>query len=107
MSLAVLSALVLIVSGCEPGGEPIIENQTDQDVSIYITDVLSDGTLGEQIDYGVVLAHSTKQIASIVFIKPEWVYRIQAINPSGEVVFSQDYNYYDLEEISWKITIPP
>jgi len=35
------------------------------------------------------------------------VYRIEAVDSSGRVVFSHDYNMDDLEKIGWKITIPP
>lgn len=95
---------------CEPGGFPIIENQRNQEVRIYVTLVRVDGIPEEQekpIDYGVVPAQTTKKLAGITFIRRNWVYRIEAVDPEGEVVFSHDYNWYDLEKIQWKITIPP
>jgi len=91
---------------CEPGGEPIIENQRDQEVRIYVTIVRADGTLDEPIDYGVVPAQTTEKLASITFLR-KMVVRIEAKDPSGGVVFSHDYNMYDLEKIDWKITILP
>jgi hypothetical protein len=59
------------------------------------------------IDYGIVQAQSTRKLAGIVFPGGRWVHRIQAIDPSGKVVFSQDYNLNDPERINWKIVIPP
>lgn len=63
--------------------------------------------LEEPEDYGIVPAQTTKELDSITFVKRTWVYRIEAVNPSGKVVFSQDYNMDNLETINWKITIPP
>jgi len=99
--------IAFIISGCEPGGCPIINNQRNENVRIYVITVKEDDISGQVRDYGIVPANTTKELAGITFVKPEWVYRIQAEDPSGEVVFSHDYNYYDLEEISWRITIPP
>ena len=65
------------------------------------------GTLEKPINYGIVPAQSTKKLAGIVFVERELVYRIQAVDPSGNMVFSHDYNMNDLKNINWKITIPP
>jgi hypothetical protein len=43
----------------------------------------------------------------MTFLGNEWTDRIEAIEPSGKVVFSHDYKMSDLEKIGWKITIPP
>ncbi|MFC2003980.1 hypothetical protein ACFLUK_00325 [Chloroflexota bacterium] len=75
-----------------------------------MTVISTDGPLekpNEPINYGTVQAQSTKELAAIVFPNRTWVHRIQAKNPSGEVVFSQDYKMADLEKIGWKIVIPP
>jgi len=74
MYLALLLVVGLLVSGCEPGGFPIIENNLNQDLRIYTTLVRRDGTLGEEIDYGVVPAQTTKELASITFVYRDWVY---------------------------------
>ena len=35
------------------------------------------------------------------------IQRIEAIDPSGKVIFSHNYKMSDLEKIGWKIVIPP
>ena len=98
--------IALFVSSCEPGGLPVIENQRNQNINIHVTRILKDGTLGESIDYGVVPAQTIKRLQAITFLSG-WVFRIEAIDTAGKVVFSHDYNMDDLEKINWKITITP
>ena len=105
--LALMMVAVTLLTGCEPGGFPTIENQRDNGLNIFVLDVYEDGSLSEPRNYGLVPAQSTKELAGIVFARREWVYRIQAVDPSGNVAFSHDYNWYDLEKIDWKIVIPP
>jgi len=109
--LLLVSLLVsTLASGCEPGGYLIVENQRNYSVTIYVTVVRTDVPLPEPkkpIDYGIVQAHSTKQLAAIMFPGRTWVHRIQAIDSSGKVVFSQDYNRDDMYQVKWKIIIPP
>lgn len=106
--LLLLFATALFSSACEPGGEPIIENQHNQEVTIYVVSVYEGGYPSGQVrNYGVVPAQTTKKLASITFVRRNWVYRIKAVDPSGNVVFSHDYNMDDLEKIKWRITIPP
>jgi hypothetical protein len=122
-----LTSLVLLLittafpgSACRdvPGGFPVIENQRNEEIRIYVTQVLTDGTLDKRIDYGVVPAKTTKQLAAIGFLNRRIVNRIEAVNPSGKVVFSHDYTIADLEKTQpklppegklprWNITIPP
>ena len=104
--LLFLLSTVILVTACEPGGEPIIDNQSNHNVTIYVIRVREDGTLGDSRNYGVVLAKTTKEIGSITFI-PKAIFRIEAVTSSGEVIFSKDYNMDDLEKINWKIVIPP
>ena len=111
LNLIILVLLLLAAipfgSSCEPGGFPIIDNQLNLDVTIYVITVHEDGVPpGEVRNYGVVPAQTTKKTASITFVKRSWVYRIEAIDPSGKVVFSHDYNMDDLEKIDWNIVIP-
>jgi len=105
--LLFLFTIAIFVSACEPGGWPTIDNQTNQDLTILVITVRENEFSGQIRNYGVVPARTTKRLASITFVRREWVYRIQAEDPSGKVVFSQDYNMDDLEKIKWKIVIPP
>lgn len=105
--LFVLGIMAIIASGCEPGERLIIDNQRNHEVRIEVTRV-TDGTLSNQIrNYGLVPAKSIKELGSITFTNAKNIFRVEAIDPLGKAVFSHDYNYYDLEKIDWKITIPP
>ncbi len=121
ISLVVLLLLATAFSGsaCRDvlGGFPVIENQHNEDVQIYVTHVRTDGTLDTRVDYGVVPAQTTKELAPIGFLGSRWVNRIEAADPSGNIVFSHDYTMDDLEKLQpklpprgrmprWKITIP-
>jgi hypothetical protein len=83
-------ATALFSSACEPGGFPIIENQRNEDLTIYVITVHEDDVPPREVrDYGVVPAQTAKKLASITFVKRSWVYRIEAKDPSGEVVFKR------------------
>ena len=97
---------LLFVTGCEPAPEITFNNQQNQEVKIFATHVRDDGTTSNYVEQGIVPASATK-IITITFLGDEWVNRIEARNPSGEVVFSHDYNMDDLEEMDWIIVIPP
>ncbi|MFH1031879.1 MAG: hypothetical protein V1767_04900 [Chloroflexota bacterium] len=112
----ILPALVLLLVftttfftlGCEPGDRLVIDNQRNHEVRIDVTRVRSDGTLDNQVrNYGLIPTKSTKELGSITFTNMKNIFRVEAIDPLGKAVFSHDYNYYDLEKIQWKITIPP
>jgi len=114
----VLSIFVILVvfclsifTACEPGGILIVDNQRDENTRIIVELVSAQGSTlddpGKPVDYGIVPANTIKQLASITFVNKEWVHRIEAKDPVGNIVFSHDYNFYDLEKIDWKITILP
>ena len=103
--LLVLS-LLLVAVACEPEAKITFENQRNQEVTIFYKTVRKDGTLGKEANQGIIPTHTTKTLY-ITFLGNERVNRIEAIDPSGKVVYSHDYNMDDLEKIAWKITIPP
>jgi hypothetical protein len=106
LGLILLLSITLFASACEPGGDITIENLRNEEVSIYVSHVREDGRTDEPTKQVVVSANATKIFAK-TFIGENWINRIEAIDPSGKVVFSHDYKMADLEKISWKITIPP
>ncbi len=106
LTLISLMIFALLLQSCEPGGDIIFENTYNEDVSIYFIHVREDGSLSEGAKQGVVSANASKTF-SITFVKKNVVYRIEAIDTSGKVVFSHDYKMADLEKIEWKIVIPP
>ena len=95
------------MSGCEPGGHPIIVNQRDKDSTIFYEHVRGDGTLDKPTNDGLVPARTTKQIGRIPFLGNNYVIRIEAEDESGTVIFSNDYKLNDLKNANWIITIQP
>jgi hypothetical protein len=78
--ILLLFATALFSLACEPGGYPIIENQRNEDLTIYVITVHEDGVPpGFVRNYGVVPAETTKKLASIVFVNPGVVKRIEAM----------------------------
>ena len=104
--LALLLAVSILASGCEPGGDLTIVNRHSQEVRIFKSHVRNDGTTDEATYQITISANETRKF-SITFIGSEWIKRIEAIDSSGKTVFLHDYNRADLEKIGWKIVIPP
>lgn len=102
-----LIAVAFSLLACELGGFPTIENKRDQDIRVYVTRVYEDGSLDTSIDYGMVPALRTRKLAGITFVKPNHVKRIEAVDHTGKVVFRKDFNQYELDNVSWRISIPP
>ena len=109
-SLGLLFTLVLVLSillpSCEPGGSLQIQNLQSQEVTIFLASVRTDGTIDELTKQIVISANTTRAL-EITFLGSEWVNRIEAHDPTGKVVFSHDYKMADLDNIGWKIVIPP
>jgi hypothetical protein len=108
----ILITFVFFVSACEPGGSPIIENTRNEKINIIIQLITAEGSNPDKpdkpVDYGVVQPKSTKKLDyTITYAKRDWVYRIEAVDSMGKVVFSHEYNMDDIEKVNWKITIPP
>lgn len=104
--LLLLLTVPFFMSGCEPGGDLTIVNHHNQEVKIFKSHVRNDGSTDEAAYQITISANETKTF-SITFIGPDDVKRIQAIDPSGNVLLSQDHKMADLERIGWKIVIPP
>lgn len=105
--LALLLLIFPFLLGCEPNGTPVIDNRTGQDINIQVIHLGTDGTPDKPINYGVVPAGTKRKLASITFLGNEWVVRIEAIDTSGKVIFSENYKMDDLKNINWTITISP
>ena len=104
--LLLLLSTSLFMSGCEPGGRLTIENQNIQEVRIILTHVYPDGTLGVPTYEITISANKTSELR-MTFLGDDWIDRLEAIDPSGKVVFSHDYKMADLEKMGWKIVILP
>ena len=104
--LILLFVVGLFALGCEPGGAITFHNLQNQEVTVFFAHVRTGGTIDVLAEQGVISANTSKTF-SITFIGSEWINRIEAHNPTGKVVFSNDYKMGDLEKIGWKIVIPP
>lgn len=98
--------IIGLLFACEPGGTITFQNLRNQDITIYYTSVLANGTLDQAVKQAVVPANSAKKFGAI-FLGEGFVLRIEAKDSSNKIVFSQDYKMADLDKIDWKITIPP
>lgn len=104
--LLLLFTIAFFATACEPGGDIEFNNMHSKDVDIYFIAMKEDGSLGVPANQGSIPANGARKFA-IVYVDRNIVYRIEAIDTSGKVVFSRDYKMADLEKIDWKIVIPP
>ncbi len=104
--LLLLLTVPFFMSGCEPGGWLTIENQHSQAVGIYYSHVQNDGTTDEATYQITIQPNETRELG-IVLYGSGYIKRIEALDPSGKVVFSHDYKMADLENMHWKIVILP
>ena len=108
--LPAMVSLFLTISifvGCEPGGFPTINNQTEQTLTILVSHVRDNGTTDQPVDFGVVPSHSTRKLAGVAFLGDQWVNRFQAVDSLGNVIFSHDYKLADLKKLDWVISVRP
>jgi len=110
-----MNSLVLIfiiinlvgVTSCEPPVKITFINEQNQEIRIFAAHVGSNGNIDEKFVQKGTISNREKKTIYITFLGDEWVNRIEARDPNGNVVFSHDYNMPDLEKIDWKITITP
>ena len=96
---------IMLFAACEPGGNLKIENLSGQDIKIYYIHVFTDGTLDKATYEGTIQSDTTKSL-NITFLGSEWIQRVEAVDPFGNITFSHDYVMADLEKLGWQITIP-
>jgi len=103
--LVLLLTVGIFTSGCEPGGWLTIENQYNEEVRIFKSDVQNDDTTSEAIYQITIQPNETREF-SITFIGSKHTQNFKALDPSGNILFSQDYKMGDLEKLGWRIVIP-
>jgi hypothetical protein len=106
-SVALLLALLLSSSACtcDPGVWIEFNNQTNQILGIYIRGAYE----------GDVLSGETLRIITIAIWgddSPPWgdgdfKYLIEAKTEDGEVVYSEEFTWQELDDMDWTIVIPP
>ncbi len=95
LSFIAVAALLLTAIACEPAAPIKIKNDTDQILTIFIYDQrIGDVKPGEEIINKVVtIVHSD--------------YLIEAKDVQGNIVYSKEFSYKELEKTDWKLVIPP
>ena len=105
----VLSSVVILLTltGCsQQSGTLKIENNQNQEVSLWVRPVSAMNNTPELTEQGVVPANSTKSF-NIVFTSNSWADLIEVLDQNGTTtLFSQNYTMSELNTIKWKITVP-
>ena len=112
LPLVLLSTMLLlflfISSACacivEPGVDLLINNQTDQTLEIYIE---GDRTILPKALPGETTKISTMLINPIDIYPDDHKFLIEAKTEEGEVVYSEEFTWQELDDMDWTIVIPP
>jgi hypothetical protein len=95
--------------GCALPGDPgtwlRVHNRTDQELGIFIDELHS-----VDIPPGEVLRFSTTSIwpgPNPPWGTEDYLYLIEAKTENGEVVYSDNYTWQELDDMEWTIGIPP
>ena len=105
----ILSSVIILLTltGCvsNQNGTLKIENNQNQEVSLWVRPLSAMNSTPDLKEQGVVPANSTKSF-NIVFTADSWADLIQVNGQNGTTLFSQNYTMSELSTIKWKIAIP-
>ena len=105
----ILSSVIILLTltGCvsKQNGTLKIENNQNQEVSLWVRPVSAMNDTPELKEQGVVPANSTKSF-NIVFTSNSWADLIEVLDQNGTMLFSNNYTMSELDTIKWKIAIP-
>jgi hypothetical protein len=103
----IISSIVILLTltGCQESKTLKIENNQNQEVSLWVRPVSASNNTPELQKQGVVAANSTKSF-NIVFTVDSWADQIEVTDQNGTTLFSQNYTMSQLNIIRWKITLP-
>jgi len=101
--LMILALLSLFSAACEPIAPLRIRNETDQTLSIFV----KFGAIEQFYKMGNVEPGEEIKNENSRILRSD-VYYIEAKSIQGEIIYSKKYSYvYLIEELDWKIVIPP
>jgi hypothetical protein len=109
--LVLLSAILLIslsassACTCDPAVWIEFNNKTDYTLSIYIG-----GAYQDDVSPGQTLRFATMDIwgdDSPPWGDEDFRYLIEAKTKDGEVVYSEEFTWQELDDMDWTIVIPP
>jgi hypothetical protein len=108
LSLVLLSSLLLISllasSACigDPGSYLTIDNQTDLTLGIFIDELPTiDVPPHERERFSTIIIHPNPDFSD------DHKYLIEAKTEDGEVVYSEEFTWQELDDMDWTIVIPP
>jgi hypothetical protein len=104
--LIILSTVLLLfslaTSGCDPGVELYVHNQTNHLVKMFICELPQ-----VTVPPGKLERFATMEIPPKPDLPPaREKYLIEAKDEQGEVVYSREFTWQELDDMDWKITIP-
>jgi hypothetical protein len=100
--LLTLTFLFILTSCGDSGVLLYINNKTDQTLSIYIT-----GVYQNDVPPGVETRTGTMQIPPEPDLQPvRDKYLIEAKTKAGELVYSKEFTWNELNDLDWKVVIP-
>jgi hypothetical protein len=100
VTLIIMLTLLAVIS-CEPVHKIKIENGSEQVLVIYY-DV---GRTGYLVSLGNV--EPNEHIFTPNFWLNDGYYQINAENEHGEVIFSREYDWWELRDMDWTVVITP
>jgi hypothetical protein len=111
LSIVILSAILLVLlltpsaCTCDPAVWIEFNNQTDQTLGIFIG-----GAYQDDVSPGETLRFATMAIWGSP--NPPWgdgdfKYLVEAKTEDGEVVYSEEFTWQELDDMDWTIVIPP
>ena len=99
--------MFILPAGCtclprDPGTWFTVDNKTDQELGIYIDKLHSVDIPPQEV---------SRFITTSVYPSPDVYpadkkFLIEAKTKSGEVIYTEEYTWQELDDMNWKITIP-
>ena len=96
--------LLFLLTGCwgDPGTRIRVNNLTDQTLVIFIDELQE-----ADIPPGEIVAYDTTLIQPKNIYPADKKFLIEAKTKEGEVIYSQEFTWQELDDMDWKVVIPP
>jgi len=102
--LAIFSIVVVLLPGCAAVPGVSFDNQTDQEVSVFMTFMQNNDSDSEYTELGSIPANEKVKFL-ITFPDDNTIMQIQIRDTSRMVIFKGEYTRTDLKNNDWTITI--
>jgi hypothetical protein len=94
MVISLVILLVLLLPACEPIAPIKVQNNTDQNLTIFINGI----NIGDVAPGGEI-----RNRKELIVDR----YKIEAKNSQGQTLYKQERTYEDMKKMDWKVVIPP